>query len=70
MLRWLVQRNVVAIPKSVRRERIEENFNIMDFELDDAEMARITALDTGESCFFSHYDPKIVSWIGQVKYDI
>lgn len=69
-LRWLMQRGVVAIPKSVHRERIEENFAVFDFTLTDREMERIAALDTGQSCFFSHADPAIVSWLGTVKYDI
>lgn len=70
VLRWLVQRGVVSIPKSVHRERIEQNFTIFDFTLNDGDMARIAALDTGKSCFFSHYDPEIVSWLGTVRYDI
>ncbi|WP_300719637.1 aldo/keto reductase [uncultured Desulfovibrio sp.] len=70
VLRWLVQRGVVCIPKSVHRERIEENFRVFDFELTDADMQRIAALDTGRSCFFSHDDPEIVSWLGTVRFDI
>jgi diketogulonate reductase-like aldo/keto reductase len=66
VLRWLVQRNVIAIPKSVHRERIEQNFQIFQFTLSDADMARIAALDTGKSCFFSHYDPEIVSWLSSM----
>lgn len=62
-LRWLLQRGVVAIPKSVRRERMEENFRIFDFELSAEDMASIAALDTKESLFFSHRDPKIVQWM-------
>jgi 2,5-diketo-D-gluconate reductase A len=60
VLRWLVQRGVVAIPKSVRRERIAENFAIWDFELGQDEMDRIASLDTGRSQFFSHRDPEMV----------
>ncbi|PGM51142.1 aldo/keto reductase [Bacillus sp. AFS053548] len=70
ILRWLTQRGVVAIPKSVRKERIIENFNIFDFELNLDEMDKITALDTNESLFFSHRDPKMVKWIGTRKLDI
>ena len=70
VLRWLVQRGVVAIPKSVHRERIEQNFDVFNFELSDADMTRIAGLDTGKSCFFSHYDPEIVSWLGTVRYEI
>jgi 2,5-diketo-D-gluconate reductase A len=61
VLRWLVQRDVVALAKSVRKDRIAENFNIFDFQLDDADMARIAMLETGTSSFFSHRDPAIVS---------
>ena len=70
VLRWLVQRGVVCIPKSIHRERIEQNFQVFDFVLEDADMRRIAALDSGRSCFFSHYDPAIVSWLGTVRYDI
>ena len=65
MLRWLLQRGVVAIPKSVRPERIAENFNIFDFVLAADDMAAITALDTGKSAFFDHRDPAIVKWLGE-----
>lgn len=64
ILRWLLQRGVVAIPKSVRKERMEENFAVFDFELDDAEMGAIAALDTKTSSFFDHRDPAIVKWLG------
>lgn len=70
ILRWLTQREVVAIPKSVHKERIIENFNIFDFELSQEDMEIITTLDTKESCFFSHNDPKMVKLLGTVKYDI
>ncbi|MEH7335821.1 aldo/keto reductase [Neobacillus drentensis] len=70
ILRWLTQRGVVAIPKSVRKERIIENFNIFDFELSIEDMERIAALDTKESLFFSHRDPEMVKWIGTRKLDI
>jgi 2,5-diketo-D-gluconate reductase A len=64
ILRWLVQRGVVVIPKSVRKERMAENFAVFDFELDDAEMESIVALDTKTSSFFDHRDPAIVKWLG------
>ena len=61
-LRFLIQSGVVAIPKSTHRERMEENFQIFDFALTEEEMQKIRALDTGESLFFSHYDPQTVEW--------
>jgi len=61
-LRFLLQSDIVLIPKSVHKERMEENFNVFDFALTDEEMARIEALDTGKSLFFSHYDPQTVEW--------
>lgn len=64
VLRWLIQRNVVVIPKSIRKERIVENFNVFDFELAKEDMEKIAALDTKTSCFFSHRDPKMVEWLG------
>lgn len=67
ILRWLIQRKVVAIPKSVRKERIIENFSIFDFELMQEDMEKMATLDTKESCFFSHRDPKIVEWIVNLK---
>jgi 2,5-diketo-D-gluconate reductase A len=69
-LRWLTQRGVVAIPKSVRKERIIENFNIFDFELSIEDMEKIATLDTKESLFFSHRNPEMVKWIGTRKLDI
>ena len=70
VLRWLTQRGVVAIPKSVRKERINENFNIFDFELSGEDMEKIATLDTKQSLFFSHQDPEIVKGIGTRKLDI
>jgi 2,5-diketo-D-gluconate reductase A len=70
ILRWLTQRGVVAIPKSVHKERIVENFNIFDFELDQEDMDKIATLDTKDSVFFSHRDPEFVRWLGNVKYDV
>jgi len=69
-LRWLIQSVIVAIPKSVRKERIIENFNIFDFELNEEDMNKIATLDTKESLFFSHRDPEMVKWIGTRKLDI
>jgi diketogulonate reductase-like aldo/keto reductase len=70
ILRWLTQRKVVAIPKSVRKERIEENFNIFDFELSAEDMDAIVTLDTKKSLFFDHRDPAMVKWLATRKLDI
>ena len=67
ILRWLTQRGVVAIPKSVRKERIAENFNIFDFDLNSEDMAAIGSLDTKTSSFFDHRDPEIVKRLGEAK---
>jgi 2,5-diketo-D-gluconate reductase A len=65
VLRWLSQRGVVAIPKSVRKERMEENINIFDFELSKDDMEAIKTLDTNASSFFDHRDPAMVKWLGE-----
>ncbi len=62
ILRWHIQRGVVVIPKSTHIERMEENLNVFDFELNDDEMNAISILDKEESSFFSHYDPAMVEW--------
>src|SRR5664280_109288 len=67
ILRWLTQRGVVVIPKSVRKERIIENFNIFDYILSTEDMEAISTLDTGKSLFFDHRDQAIVKWIGGRK---
>ncbi|RAK68094.1 aldo/keto reductase [Hymenobacter edaphi] len=67
ILRWLTQRGVVAIPKSVKPERMAENFNIFDFELSPQDMDAIKALDTKTSLFFDHRDPNMVKWISERK---
>ncbi|QQL49836.1 aldo/keto reductase [Mucilaginibacter ginkgonis] len=67
VLRWLTQRGIVAIPKSVRKERMAENLNSLDFELTGEEMDKIKALDTNTSSFFDHRDPKMVKWLGERK---
>lgn len=67
VLRWLHQRGIVAIPKSVRKERMAENFAILDLALDGGDMAAIAALDQKTSSFFDHRDPKMVEWLGTRK---
>jgi 2,5-diketo-D-gluconate reductase A len=67
ILRWLIQRSVVAIPKSVRRERIEENSNIFDFQLDAEDMEGIATLDTKRTSFFDHRDPEMVKRLSGFK---
>jgi len=67
ILRWLIQRGIVAIPKSTRKERMAENFNIFDFQLDPHDMEAIMTLDTNASSFFDHRDPKMVKWLGERK---
>ncbi|MEV1021327.1 aldo/keto reductase [Streptomyces sp. NPDC050264] len=68
-LRWLTQRDVVAIPKSVRPERMAENLDVFDFELTDDEMASIATLDAGSSLFFDHRDPEMVAWLSGRRLD-
>ncbi len=70
ILRWLTQRGVIVIPKSVRKERMVENFNIFDFELSPEDMEAIISLDTKTSSFFDHRDPEMVKWLGTRKLDI
>jgi len=67
VIRWLTQRGVIAIPKSVRKERMEENFNSLDFELSGDDMESIKTLDTRTSSFFDHRDPAMVKWLGERK---
>lgn len=69
-LRFLLQSDVVLIPKSVHENRIKENIDVFDFTLNSEEMARLEALDTGKSLFFSHYDPETVEWFMSVFGDL
>ncbi len=66
ILRWLYQRGIVSLAKSVHEERIKENFDIYLFELDNDDMKKIETLDTKTSSFFSHQDPDIIEWFGQL----
>ncbi|WP_342755262.1 aldo/keto reductase [Pantoea sp. MBD-2R] len=70
VLRWIYQRGIVSLAKTVRKARMEENINIMDFELSSEELTRITALDTATSAFFSHRHPAIVEWLTGRKLDV
>lgn len=69
-LRWLVQRGVVVIPKSVKKERIVENFNIFDFELSADDIEQISTLDTRQSLFLSYHDPEVAKMMGNWKVDL
>ncbi|XZP59573.1 aldo/keto reductase [Asticcacaulis solisilvae] len=70
VLRWLVQRGIVALAKSVRKDRMAENLAVFDFQLSDDDMARIATLDTDTSSFFSHRDPEIVKWMSERRLDL
>ncbi len=69
VIRWLTQKEVIAIPKSTHKERMEENFNSLDFELSAEDMEAIKTLDTNKSYFFDHRDPAMVKWLGERKLD-
>ncbi|MGW6145267.1 aldo/keto reductase [Streptomyces sp. NPDC055140] len=69
VLRWLAQRGVIAIPKSVRADRMAENIDVFDFQLTDEQMGQIATLDTGGSLFFDHHDPEIVAWLAKRRLD-
>lgn len=70
VLRWLIQRGVVVIPKSVRPECMAENIAVFDFHLAPEDMDLIATLDTRRSCFLSHRDPETVKWLGTMKYEM
>ncbi|MCX9126911.1 aldo/keto reductase [Providencia rettgeri] len=70
VLRWLFQRGIVSLAKSVRKTRMVENINILDFTLTDNEMTQIAAMDTATSAFFSHRDPAMVEWLAGRKLDV
>ncbi|MFF2121355.1 aldo/keto reductase [Kitasatospora sp. NPDC058184] len=65
VLRWLVQRDIVTIPKSVNPDRMAQNIDVFDFALTDEELAQIAALDTGKTLFFDHHDPEMVAWLSK-----
>ena len=67
VLHWLIQRDIVVIPKSVRPDRMRENIDVFDFELTGDEMARIAAMDTGASLFFDHRDPAMVRTLSRAR---
>ncbi|AJG41627.1 2,5-diketo-D-gluconic acid reductase [Thermotoga sp. RQ7] len=67
ILRWQIQRGIVTIPKTVRKERMIENISVFDFELTQEDMEKISSLDTGKSLFVSHRDPQFVKWICEFK---
>ena len=66
MLRWLIQRGVIITCKSTHIERMKENFNVFDFELSTDDMKEINNLDTSNSLFFNHQDPKMVEWFDEI----
>jgi 2,5-diketo-D-gluconate reductase A len=70
VLRWLIQRDIVVLAKSVRKEQMAENLNVFELQLDDADMARIATLETGKSSFFSHRDPAIVKWMSERRLEV
>lgn len=70
VLRWIFQRGIISLAKSVRKERMEENINILDFDLSSDDMLQITAIDTATSAFFSHRDPARVEWLAGRKLDV
>jgi 2,5-diketo-D-gluconate reductase A len=70
VLRWLYQHGIVSLAKTVRKERMAENINVLDFELAPEEMIQIAAMDTATSAFFSHRDPAMVEWLANRKLDV
>lgn len=70
ILRWLSQRGIVVLSKSVRKERMVENYNVLDFDLSTEDVEAIATLDTGTSSFFDHRDPDKVKWLGSRKLDV
>ena len=69
MLRWLIQRGVIAVCKSTHIERMEQNLDVFDFALSSEDMEEIRKLDTSDSLFFNHQDPKMIEWFDQITKD-
>ena len=67
ILRWLIQRGVIIACKSTHEDRIKQNFEVFDFELSEEDMETIKGLDTGDSLFFNHQDPKMVEWLDEME---
>jgi diketogulonate reductase-like aldo/keto reductase len=70
ILRWLLQRGIIVLSKSIRKERMVENISVFDFELSTEDMTVVTTLDTKTSSFFDHRDPEKVKWLGERKLDV
>jgi diketogulonate reductase-like aldo/keto reductase len=70
ILRWVIQRGIIALAKTTRKERMHENISIFDFELDNEDIAAIATLDSKSSSFFDHRDPQMVKWLGERKLDV
>ena len=70
ILRWVVQRGIIALAKSTRQERMIENIGVFDFELSTEDVAAMATLDTKTSCFFDHRNPDMVKWLGTRKLDV
>ncbi|MFB7333703.1 aldo/keto reductase [Streptomyces adustus] len=69
VLRWLIQSDIVTIPKSVNPDRMAQNIDVFDFQLTDDQMTQIAALDTGKTLFFDHHDPEMVAWLSKRRLD-
>ncbi|MFN1208530.1 aldo/keto reductase, partial [Enterococcus lactis] len=65
VLRWLYQRDIIPLAKSVKPERMQQNIDVLDFELSDEDMEQIKTLDTNQSQFFDHHDPKMIKWMAE-----
>jgi diketogulonate reductase-like aldo/keto reductase len=70
IVRWLLQRGIIVLAKTTRKERMIENFSVFDFELSQEDMAALTTLDTKTSSFFDHRNPEMVKWLGARELDV